>query len=160
MPIRLFLRSFSLLTLSLLLGGCSHEPPPPQPTLAPELEGILVTSAAPVVLSHLQEQRVYLYFFAMECESCWKLLKQAEPYREQIIVVGIAMNEDNFAVYELARSHFIPLLPVYADHDGNIAYDYDVDKGPMWVSINTAGEIEQRTPTPPEEVLTLIGDSP
>ncbi len=83
-------------------------------------------------------------------------MAQAEPKRDIINIVGVVMEEDNFAVYEAARSHFINLLPVYADYDGNIAYDYNIESDPLWVSVNEDGAIQQHTSTPPAEVLKLL----
>ena len=83
-------------------------------------------------------------------------MAQAEPKRDIINIVGVVMEEDNFAVYEAARSHFINLLRVYADYDGNIAYDYNIESDPLWVSVNEDGAIQQHTSTPPAEVLKLL----
>lgn len=118
---------------------------------APELEGILVTSSAPVVMANLQEQNAYLYFMTMECEACWKLLEQAEKVREEINLIAVVMSTDNFAVYEKARSHFLMLLPVYADHDENIAYDYDANSAPLWITVEN-GKIVTRSAQMPVAV--------
>ncbi len=145
------------ISLLLLLVGCSGDQGDSgEAVLAPELEGILVTSAAPVVMANLQEQRVYLYFFAMDCESCWSNIREMNRKRKSLNMVGIVMTEDNFAAYELGRQYFINLLPVYADHDENIAYDYDVEEPSTWVTVDESGEITRRAPTPPPEVLEYL----
>ena len=148
-----------LLTLSIIfsLGACSDEPPTTNKTkLAPELEGILVSSASPVVMTNLRGQRVYLYFFSMDCESCWSNIEKMNKERENLNMVGIVMTEDNFAAYELIREHDTNLFPVYADHDENIAYDYDIERPSTWVTVNEDGEIIRRAPTPPSEVLEHV----
>ncbi len=126
----------------------------PQP-MAPELEGILVTSSAPVVMANLQQQDVYLYFMSMECEPCWKLLEKAEKVREEINLIAVVMSTDNFAVYEKARSHFLMLLPVYADHDENIAYDYDANSAPLWITVEK-GRITSRLEEMPAAVKSIL----
>jgi hypothetical protein len=148
------MKLLSLFALILLLFGCSDSSPDSKVAKhmpAPELEGILVTSSAPVAIAKLQEQSVYLYFLPIDCETCWKTLVQAEKLREQTLVVGVVTSTDNFAVYEKARSHFLNLLPVYADHDENIAYDYDVEQSPLWVTIEN-GLITSRSRTAPTAV--------
>ncbi len=151
---------FRLLLLVLLfftITGCSDQSPQPsaQNTKAPELEGILVTSSAPIVMANLQEQDAYLYFMTMECESCWKLLEKAEKVREEINMIAVVMSTDNFAVYEKARSHFLMLLPVYADHDENIAYDYDANSAPLWITVEK-GKITSRTTEMPAAAAKLL----
>lgn len=150
--------TLSILIFTLLLSGCSDPTSPGNSTTeiaAPELEGILVTSSAPVVMGNLQQQSVYLYFLTMECEACWKLLEQAEQVREQINIVAVVTSTDNFAVYEKARSHFLMLLPVYADHDENIAYDYDAETAPLWITVES-GKISSRSPDMPAAVSARL----
>ena len=141
----------------LLLTGCGDSAPDQQneSTLAPELEGILVTSAAPVVMDNLKEQNVYLYFLSIDCDVCWENMRQMSEIREQLNLVGVVMSEDNMAVYDRSREYFINLLPIYADHDENIAYDYDVEKAPMWVTVES-GTIVARSPEPPSEITDRI----
>jgi hypothetical protein len=140
----------------LSLSGCSGSSEDSAATIrAPELEGILVTSSAPVVVANLQEQDLYLYFLTMECDACWKLLEQAEQVREEINLVAVVMSTDNFAVYEKARSHFLMLLPVYADHDENIAYDYDANSAPLWITVNS-GRITARSAQMPSAVERIL----
>jgi len=140
-----------------LLSGCSDSAIDQQTpsALAPELEGILVTSSAPIVMDNLSEQNVYLYFISIDCESCWENLRQMNKIREQLNLVGVVMSEDNMAVYERSREHFINLLPIYADHDENIAYDYDVEKAPMWVTVES-GTITMRSSEPPSEIAERV----
>ncbi len=158
------IRTLFTLSLLFLLAGCSSETADGDTaTAAPELKGTIATSAAPVVMSNLQGHRVYLYFLPMECEPCWVNLEEMNKVREELNMAGIVMyddnfdvNKQNFAVYELSRRHFITLLPVYTDDDENIAYDYDVEEAPMWLTINEDGMIERRDPAPPPELLKLI----
>ncbi len=150
-----------LITLLVTLSGCSESEPPTKTSTtaptpwAPELEGILVTSSAPVVMANLREKDAYLYFMTMDCDTCWELLVQAEKIREEINIIAVVMSTDNFAVYDKARSHFLMLLPVYADHDENIAYDYDAESSPLWISVEK-GVITQRSPTPPDAVTQKL----
>ncbi len=158
--IPLFTHVLSVTTLLFILTACTPQSETAQeqsasPKSAPELEGILVTSSAPVVVSNLQQQNLYLFFMPMECESCWKLLEQAEKMYEEINLVAVVMNTDNFAVYEKARSHFLFLLPVYADHDENIAYDYDVNQAPLWVTVEQ-GKITSHAAETPVAVTKVL----
>ena len=156
-PVPRFIRAIGFNLLALLsvtlLTGCSDSDESAG-MVAVELEGIVVTSAAPVILGNLKQQRIHLFFFAPECESCWQTMVRAEPLREAFNLAGVVMSEDNFAVYEQARSHFIFLLPIYADHDGNIAYDYDVEieQAPLWITIDS-GRVVRRAESPPEELV-------
>jgi len=153
--IRILLTLFTILSLT----GCSDNPPPKP---APELEGTLISSAAPVAMENLQGQQVYLYFFPMGCEECWVTVEKMDKLRDQLNLVGIVMYEeiDNYwyDVYELSRRHFINLLPLYADHDENIAYDYDVNQAPLWVTVDEDGKISTYASTPPAEVVRQMGD--
>ncbi len=149
-------RKIALLLVTAVLAGCTDSN---SSSPAPELEGILVTSSAPVVMSNLHDQNVYLYLIPPDCESCWQTLASAESQREQFNIVGVVASEDNFAVYEKARSHFITLLPIYADHDGNIAYDYDAEPLPLWITVEN-GMIHERSPELPEALTSLRSDKP
>ena len=53
----------SLLLLPLLLSACGKTETASTETATIELEGIIVTSAAPVVMANLTGKKVYLYFF-------------------------------------------------------------------------------------------------
>ena len=149
-----------LLSLLLLFTLTACSDPQSESTantpFAPELEGILVTSAAPIVMANLRERDAFLYFLPLDCEACWELLVKADKVREQANIIAVVTHTDNFVVYEKARSHFINLLPIYADHDENIAYDYDVEQTPLWVSV-IKGKITTRSadlPTPLASLLT------
>lgn len=149
--IRILLTLFTILSLT----GCGDNPPPTP--AASELEGILVSSAAPVAMENLQGQQVYLYFFPMGCEECWITIKKMNKLRDQFNLIGIVMYEEVddywYNVYNLHRHHSINLLPLYADHDDNIAYDYNVEQSPIWVTVDKSGNISKYASTPPSEVL-------
>ena len=154
---KLLLTTLTLLTI--LLSACDSSPD--KSALAPELEGTLISSAAPIAIINSQQEIKYLYFTPIDCESCWKILEQMNEHREEFpagSIGGIIMSEDIFAVYEATRAHFINLLPIYADHDENIAYDYDVEieKAPLWVTIDESGKISNRSPTIPDAVKSVL----